>query len=38
MESISVPTYIIITLIIAVILDILGIILLLMETFDPDFY
>jgi hypothetical protein len=31
------PAYIVITLIIAGIVDILGVILLLMETFDPDF-
>jgi hypothetical protein len=34
----AVPTYIIIMSIVAIILDLLGVILLLMQTFDDDFY
>ena len=32
------PIYIIIMSIVAIILDLLGVILLLMQTFDDDFY
>jgi hypothetical protein len=35
---IAVPIYIIIMSIVAIILDILGVILLLIQTFDDDFY
>ena len=34
----AVPTYIIIMSIVAIILDILGVILLLIQTFDANFY
>ena len=34
----TVPTYIVIMSMVAIILDILGVILLLIQTFDADFY